>query len=180
MGQIPCSLEKTYTVVIMLPFVGHLPRNMGLDYLDLHSSYRSCCVTFTVLTVKGFSLLVFWSFSSISTLQIFAILIFPWKEVSLGSSYSAISATPQAFVIFHKTVSLYIKKRWEDLLFLKIQSLYRLIIGTSIAAILKIRIFFFQLQFYSSIIQRLYAPILINGFKIGEGTNHTVLSSQCK
>lgn len=33
-GQISWSLEKTSTVVIMLPFVGHLPRNMGPDYLE--------------------------------------------------------------------------------------------------------------------------------------------------
>ena len=42
-GPIPCSLGKTSVVVIIFPFVSHLPRDAGLD---LTPSYLSCCGSF--------------------------------------------------------------------------------------------------------------------------------------
>ena len=42
-GPIPCSLGKTSVVVIIFPFVSHLPRDTGLD---LTPSYLSCCGSF--------------------------------------------------------------------------------------------------------------------------------------
>ena len=42
-GPIPYSLGKTSVVVIIFPFVSHLPRDAGLD---LTPSYLSCCGSF--------------------------------------------------------------------------------------------------------------------------------------
>ena len=95
-AQTPLSLRGISAMVIILPFVGHLPRVTGLDYtVCLPLLPLSLWFLLYIFSCRKSFLLVFRSFSSIVALYVFVILVCPWEEVSSGSSYSAMLAPPQ-------------------------------------------------------------------------------------
>ena len=95
-----CSWGSTSGIVI-IPFVGCLPQVMGLNCTG-SPLFPSTLLWFLlyIFSCRRSFLLVFWSLSSIVSVYIIVILVFPWKEVSSGSSYSAMWTIPSLFTFY--------------------------------------------------------------------------------
>ena len=94
------SLEGLSAVVIILSFVGCLPRDVNIDSATSLLLPSVLLLLLYIFSCRIYFLLAFRPFSSIVSLWIAVILVCPWEEVNSRSSYSMILATPPNFFFF--------------------------------------------------------------------------------